>query len=720
MASDGISIDGLSMKEVYNKKEPKISYTARDYSSIFEDLVNAIPSVSEKWTSRDESDPGIILIKLMSMYGDMLSYNMDKQTLECFPNSVTQRKNAAQIFSLVGYKMKWYRSATCVVNMVNTYGQAATVQKFSRFQTADRSITYTNLDQIELPSNTTNNGLETEVTLVQGIPVTPALKTGAKIPEENKPWHDIYTPNVNIEDILNNRIYLTDSNIDQSSIVLVDNFNDEWTLVDNVNLQTDTGKFFELRIDEYDKPYLYLVNYWQNMGVINFKLFYVISKGEQGQITENTLKRIDSPVYALVDLEVSKVVNVQNYIKFTNYASTYGYDPETPDEARENASAYIHTLDTLVTLDDFTRFCMRQRGVANCISTDTTTDPGTIIESHYGDINMDGVIDNYDLTLMEDYIKDPVTFDLTTNQFKLADLNNDGLVDEQDVELLKNFIAGKTESFEVGLCGSPAVLSDPLPDLMVKIYVVRTPEQEALGDDESYANELLTALSQYKMMPLKVVIDLDSIKKYYWTVKGTLYLKKPSTIDVAQDVLVAINNQLTFDFGVDKVPFNTAINYMDVVHSIEDKTDPSLIDHVVLEPIIYTTEDGEEVTLQDVTGENVVEVPLNSTTDPVASLEYKVTLAKTPIKPNTFVLNIDNGSFMLKDNGNGKITNINGLLQQAGTIDYATGEVSFKFNAPLTIAPKIKYKQNVITSIRYANLNTQEFQIADESIKTLS
>lgn len=714
MINDGISIDGQSMKEVYEKTEPKLSYTSRDYKSIFDDLVNSIPSVSEKWTSRDESDPGIVLIKLMSMYGDMLSYNIDKQTLECFPNSVTQRKNAAQIFSLVGYKMKWYRSAKCRINLVNTYAQPATIQRFSKFQTADGKITYTNLSQIDLRSNVDNNGLETSVELIQGVPVTPSLKNGMKVPAENKPWHDIYSPNVDANDILGNKIYLNDTNIDQDSIILIDNFNEEWTLVDNVNLQTSSGKYFELRIDEYDRPYLYLVNYWKNMNILNFKVFYVVSLGKSGQINDNTIKKLNSPVYALVDMTSSRVINVANYIRFTNYASGYGYDPETPDEARENSSAYINTLDTLVTLDDFTRFGMRQRGVANCIATDSTTDPGLIKECHYGDINQDGVIDELDLVLLQKYMRDPVTYPLNNMQLKLADLDNNGIIDELDEQCMSNFLNGNLEA--AGRCGSPVTLAEPLEDLTVKLYIVRTPEQEALGDDNAYKEEILTALRPYKIMPLDVIVDLESIKTYYWTIKGKVYLKKPVTIDVAQDLLVAINNQLQFDFSVEKVPFNTAIRYMDVVHSIEEKTDVSLIDHVVLDPIVYTTDDGETVNLSDITGDNVVEVPLNTSSDPNEALSYNITLQKTPVKPNSFVLNINNGEYMLKDNGNGKISNMDGVLQTSGKINYVTGEVEFKFNGPQTVEPKIKYKQNVITSIRYTNLNTQDFEVADESL----
>ena len=47
----------------------------------------------------------------MAALGDKLNYNIDKQVLEMFPGTVAQRKNARQLYDLIGYKMKWYRSA---------------------------------------------------------------------------------------------------------------------------------------------------------------------------------------------------------------------------------------------------------------------------------------------------------------------------------------------------------------------------------------------------------------------------------------------------------------------------------------------------------------------------------------------------------------------------------------------------------------------------------
>ena len=74
-----------------------LKYTSRDYDSIKTDLIDSISSLTDLWTSRNDGDPGIVLVKLMSALGDMISYNFDKQALEYYAPTVTQRKNRFRV-----------------------------------------------------------------------------------------------------------------------------------------------------------------------------------------------------------------------------------------------------------------------------------------------------------------------------------------------------------------------------------------------------------------------------------------------------------------------------------------------------------------------------------------------------------------------------------------------------------------------------------------------
>ena len=321
----------------------------------------------------------MVLVKLMSILGDMLFYNLDIQSLEVYPNTVIQRKNAASIFKLIGYKMKWYRSAVLSCNIVNTYTSSATIPRFCTFTTEGNNITYCTFNQYELKSNTSNNGFESLIELVQGVPVTPVRATNNPYPDAGKNWHTIYDYNYTADDVVNNRIYLDYKNIDQDHIIIIDNTGDEWELKDNIYLTRDVGKFFEFGVDVNDRPYIELVDYWKNYNLTKFKIFYIRSLGEDGQIFANTLKNITGSVWAKTGVGSEQIVyNVNNFIKFTHFDSSFGYNPETPNEARKNSIVYQNTMDTLITLADFERATLRELGVANVRATDLTNDPRNI------------------------------------------------------------------------------------------------------------------------------------------------------------------------------------------------------------------------------------------------------------------------------------------------------------------------------------------------------
>ena len=287
----------INQVEKIDYSAQKIDYTSKDYVAILDDLINSIPGITQKWNSTDQNDPGMILVKLMSIIGDMLFFNQDMQSLEVYPNSVTLRKNAASIYKLIGYKMRWYKSATLEANVINTFSNSATLPRFCTFKT-DTGITYTTFDQYELPSNMTNNGTETLVELVQGTPVTPVRTSSSPYPEAGRSWHSIYGYNYTTDDIINNRIYLKDTNIDQSHIILVDDQNEVWELRENIYLTTDVGRFFEFGVDVNDDVYIELVDYYTNFNINKFKIFYIKSDGESGQIYANTLKAITGNVWS--------------------------------------------------------------------------------------------------------------------------------------------------------------------------------------------------------------------------------------------------------------------------------------------------------------------------------------------------------------------------------------------------------------------------------------
>ena len=95
------------------------SYTNKDFQSIYVELLDLVKELTKRWdpSISNESDPGVILLKLNAIIADKCNYNIDKNVLECFPLSVTQQGNARELYEQLGYYMHWYESAICDVSM---------------------------------------------------------------------------------------------------------------------------------------------------------------------------------------------------------------------------------------------------------------------------------------------------------------------------------------------------------------------------------------------------------------------------------------------------------------------------------------------------------------------------------------------------------------------------------------------------------------------------
>lgn len=701
----------------------KISYTSKDYASILDDLIASVSGITEKWQVLDENDPGVIMLKLMSILGDMLFYTQDMQALEVYPNSVTQRKNAATIYKLIGYKMRWYRSAIVNMQLVNTYTQGATLPRFCTFTTQD-GITYTTFKQYELLNNMSNNGVITEVELIQGIPITPVRVSTNPYPGAGKPWHSIYGYNYTTDDLVNNRIYLSEKMVDDTHIILVDDSNEEWILKDNIYLTTTIGKYFEFGVDVNDNPYIEIIDYWGNYNISKFKLFTIRTLGEGGEILANTLKSCTGSCWSLGGTPSNPTTyNVQGFLNWTHEESSLGYNYETPDEARKNVPKFQNTIDTLITLADFERATLRIDGVANVRATDLTNDPGMAVNFQVGDINEDGRVDSQDYNLLNNHLADPTTYPLTPYQKRLANCKGslDGAITTEDLKMLGDYIAGNMiDASGNALTGNIGTKTIPdietLTSFVVKLYILRT---EAFEDypDEAFETVVKETLQEYKILPLQIVVDLHSITNYYWTIKGTFMTKSPLSRDELQTIMVNINNQLKYKYSIEKMNFNTIVNYREIIETILAVDSRILM--VDLDPIEYRDVEGNIVPKEQVTGKYKVTIPQLNNSKASDNLVYEFNIPEVPLLPGSVMIKLrtENDEYTLRDNNNGAVFNIDGILQKNGTIDYQTGKVYLAFNMPINSDLEVSYVHNECTIARYENLSTNSFYFEAGSLE---
>ena len=104
--------------------------------------------ISERWdpSSTNESDPGIVLLKVLTAVADKLNYNIDANTLEAFMPSAAQEESMRKLTEMLGYDMKYYQSATTEVkitynnNSEEPIGRTLTIDKFTNLKDINKWV----------------------------------------------------------------------------------------------------------------------------------------------------------------------------------------------------------------------------------------------------------------------------------------------------------------------------------------------------------------------------------------------------------------------------------------------------------------------------------------------------------------------------------------------------------------------------------------------------
>lgn len=346
------------------------NYISKDFQSIYTEYVNAVGKLNNKWLidgEGNESDPGVILIKLLAASDDKITYINDRANLESYPDTVEIEADARSNFSPV-YNMHWYRSGTGYVNIMNNSNNVVTLPSYLMLCSEDNSHIYT----INQSVNDINPGAVVRVPVIEGKIKTFTVSGSDKI---------------TIDSFVDNKIYFDDYNIAENGIY-VDDYNltsggdnaTAWTLVDNIYVKNwskddpedHSGKYFQFRVDPItDRPYLQFVDDLVDKIGDGLKIRYILSNGVEGNISSGKLTK----VYAS-DSEV--VVDSDNLIISNILPIGNGKNPETIESAKRNYFKAIDICHTLVTLRDYANAIYLADGlVSNCFVCDKTNDVQT-------------------------------------------------------------------------------------------------------------------------------------------------------------------------------------------------------------------------------------------------------------------------------------------------------------------------------------------------------
>lgn len=360
----------------------KMSYTDKDFASLYPDLLDLAKQLTNKWdpSLSNESDPGVVLLKEGAFIADHNNYNIDKNVLENFLPSATQDKSVRDIVEMNGYNPRYYISAIGDINFTyngtstgnndNFYG--FTIPAFSIVVTNEEgTVAYTQLDDLRIDEI----GLNKPCRFIQGTLNVLKVNNEDRILKENLTE--------------NNRIYLPDPYVAENGIFIRNiaastTANKEtvdrnyWVKNDYLLTQPLGSKIYRVDYDSsMNLPYIEFPSDISSIIGNGLEIRYISTVGINGNIGANKLTKIASPSTFRVDSNTK--IEMADFSVSNSSAIQNGKNPETIDEMYNSFKRIVGTFDTLVTCRDYANaiYELKDENNQNYISNVQVTDRRT-------------------------------------------------------------------------------------------------------------------------------------------------------------------------------------------------------------------------------------------------------------------------------------------------------------------------------------------------------
>jgi hypothetical protein len=332
--------------------EVTLSPTKKDYYQLWNELIELADKISERWSpaSTNESDPGIVLLKVLTAVADKLNYNIDKNTLEAFMPSATQEDSMRKLTEMMGYDMQHYRSATGKATItykssnetpLKDFGEGIYFPKFINLKNEDEDINYVTLEEFTLQPNQDSR----EIAIIEGEVI------------ECETNNDNIITALHLDDL--NRYILPEYAIAENGI-FVTNIKDSkesapWRKEHNLNVQQPGTKVYKVGFDSAQQlPYVQFPEDIKTLIEDGLRIKYIRTNGLNGNIAAKVLSKLEKPaLWSTADIDQIKNLGADSFTVTNGGACSNGADPESLDAAYNNYKKTIGTFDTLVTCRDY-------------------------------------------------------------------------------------------------------------------------------------------------------------------------------------------------------------------------------------------------------------------------------------------------------------------------------------------------------------------------------
>lgn len=564
-----------------------VNYTSRDYESLLEDFKAAVPSLTELWKPEAEADPGMVLAKYIASVAEVLGVNTDWLANEVFAPSVSQRKNAEKIFSLIGYELGWYRSARTEVTFTNASADSitldfgfngsnfATLNAYTDITSQSRVITYNILpltnkygatdtrSRREITTTDINVFADTdEVHLDPGESVTRVAIEG-----------ELRSYTVSVQQVKDNNyiVKLPSQHIDTTAIWIKartslnsDSFLEtQWVQCANPAEFITPEPRFAVTYDSYSNAQVQVSNYLNQLEDYSsnyLTIYWIDSSGVIGCVGENVLSNYLSAKQNGTDIssnpEILTISNLSNTVELPHTNVVTGASPETAKEAYYSSRNYINTFDSLVTLPDYQRFLVREPGV----------DTGYVIDCQKAlDINL-AIYNDENLTDEEKAKKYITKYDFpegdTSFDWKnILQLGFDP-TDPQKWVFAANFKTSTAMCFAIHNDFQNSSWGQG------QTSNAQFNKKSLFTQYKPPAQFITNAIRDYRpLQALNVEIQFGWLRIFNFYVTAQVYTKKPVTKDVGNNIIAKVKEALALYFAPANREIGVLPTYQEIVET---------------------------------------------------------------------------------------------------------------------------------------------------------
>lgn len=366
------------------------SYLNKDRKSIYRALVNSVPSYTDAWVPGIQSDPGEVYLQSLSDVADSIYFLQDRNILETYISTVTERKNAQRILDAPGYQLAWRQSGLTQVTLTPRTPPSGSYPKIEMqfnliYGTTNQLVSLrgavasrASVNYIILPEGALESalGYRPDFQIGTSDDVTWEGYSGEGVtPPEPTPvvrWAvqgSLRTLTTTVREIKanGNLIRFTNPAIDIRYVWVYDgmifpgsNLYTVWRRLRTVMDEARGFPGFSMEVDEYEIPIIRFNSHLETFKDDDERItvLYIESAGAAGNVNKNAFSSLRGiPTDRLFITNPSNVLTQYNI-------SEAGRDAMTAREAFLDSRLYINTQNSIITLYNYRAFLSRQLHIA--------------------------------------------------------------------------------------------------------------------------------------------------------------------------------------------------------------------------------------------------------------------------------------------------------------------------------------------------------------------